>query len=199
MVAVSCLAVGVWSCAESVAPLPDLELWDGIAIGTSGGGCWGYELRAGTTALMANYCDPPPEAGTYCPNSDPDCILPLRSGDRVKIDSGMAFVDLSRAICQDGYNKVIELYGNNRIFRGNPLIPDDPANPTYDTHDAQSRRGTAPLIHVDENYLNTSAVKALAGLLLHEAWHLLGYPNHGAEESPPYTTYPYSEQVSCVP
>jgi hypothetical protein len=64
-----------------------------------------------------------------------------------------------------------------------------------DLYDAASRAGLHPFIHVDEDYLNGSTHQGLAGLLLHEAWHLLGYANHTS--GPPYTQYPFSEQYTC--
>lgn len=132
----------------------------------------------------------------YCPNSDPNCLIDLRTQDQARIDSALSvIVDRSRAICREAADIVIDILGRNRLYRGNPNIADAP----NDDHDAQSRGGPSPFIHVDTDYLESSTLQGLGGLLLHEGWHLAGYPTHPREDDrPPYATPPWTEQISCA-
>jgi hypothetical protein len=61
------------------------------------------------------------------------------------------------------------------------------------------RTGTRSTIHIDDDFLRDSTVSnsILAELLVHEGLHF-AFPNHGENEGPVYTTYPYSEAASCV-
>jgi len=105
-------------------------------------------------------------------------------------------IDMTRAICVQARAAVLAI--RDKWFAGNPIIPDDPAAPEVDSHQASSRRGSRPLLHVDRDYLTASSSRGLAELLLHEGWHLAGFANHGPTEGPIYSTYPYSEAQSCV-
>ena len=114
------------------------------------------------------------------------------------MDSALARVDQSRPICKTAYDAVKAI--SSKWYRGNPLIPDVPGKPEADDHDARSRTGSRPVLHVDEGYLNSSTLKELVELLLHEGWHLAGKAPHPREDSGPiYTTVPYNEAQSCVP
>jgi hypothetical protein len=132
----------------------------------------------------------------YCPNSDPNCLRPLRSEDLAKINQGLALVNRNVPICATAYNKISGMLAAGRIFRGNPEVAD---GPNGEDHDAASRSGPSGFVHVDHDYLGSSTPRGVAGLLLHEGWHLLGHPNHPATESQPYSTYPYSQEASCFP
>ena len=56
------------------------------------------------------------------------------------------------------------------------------------------------MLHVDEDYLESSSVANLAQLLVHEGWHLAGHPTHPANDvGPIYLTSPYSLAQGCVP
>ena len=134
----------------------------------------------------------------FCPNSDPDCLLPLRSQDRVKIQNALGLVDQTNPLCKEGYDKIVALDAAGKLYRGNQNISDAPDA----GHDAQTRPGSQGgslgFVHVDEDYLDSSSLEGLGGVLLHEAWHLSGYVSHPAEELPPYTTYPYSQSQICM-
>jgi hypothetical protein len=39
------------------------------------------------------------------------------------------------------------------------------------SNNAMSKRGPPPIIHVDEDYLNSSSLRGLAEVLVHEGWH----------------------------
>jgi len=96
-------------------------------------------------------------------------------------------------VCDSAFAKVIQLWGADRVFRGNPEIPDGSLH-----HDAQSRWVSEPFMHIDQDFLRSSSIRSLAGILLHEGWHGAGYAPHPGNEEPPYTTYPWSEQWSCT-
>lgn len=128
----------------------------------------------------------------YCPNSHPDCLKPLESIDRSRIDSALNKIDTTSAICKEAFVKFKELYSLNVVFRGNLNIPDDPGK----IHDGMTRPGQKPFMHIDQDVLREGQLSYLVSVIVHEAWHLL-YPPH-TEETLPYTTYPYSIVVSCV-
>lgn len=135
--------------------------------------------------------------GGGCPNSDPECLLDLRYQDEQKVRQALATVDTARAICAEAGSKIGAMLRLGQLYRGNPHIPDDPD----DDHDGQARVGTLgfdSFIHIDTDFLNSSSAGALASVLLHEAWHVLGHEDHEGELGPPYGTYPYSEQQSCI-
>ena len=154
---------------------------------TSGGGGGGGSGGGSPT---------PPSQPQYCPNSDPNCLKPLRSEDLAKINQGLALVNRNVPICATAYTKISSMLAAGRIFRGNPEIADGPHG---EEHDAASRSGPSGFVHVDHDYLGSGTPRGVAGLLLHEGWHLLGHPNHPATESQPYITYPYSQEASCFP
>jgi hypothetical protein len=136
----------------------------------------------------------PPSQSRYCPNSDPNCLKPLRSEDLAKINQGLALVNRNVPICATAYNKISSMLAAGRIFCGNPEVADGLHGEEYD---AASRSGPSGFVHVDHDYLGSGTPRGVAGLLLHEGWHLLGHPNHPATESQPYSTYPYSQEASC--
>lgn len=136
----------------------------------------------------------------YCPNSNPNCLLALRSADSAKISLAFSKVVSSNSICQAALQRMQGLFALHHLYRGNPEIADDPAEP----HDGQSRAARSrtqpyPITHVDQGFLESSTPRALAALLLHEAWHLLGHPNHAeGDDGPIYTTYPYNQAEGCT-
>jgi len=126
-----------------------------------------------------------------CPYNDPHCLLPLRPSDRAKIDSAWAtYLDRSRQKCVDAGMAIDSMLRNNRIYRGNPDIPD--GEPNHDGFYDPSKKA----IHIDQNAIESMSQWVLLGLLLHEAWHVLGY-SHPAG-GPPYTDPPFTEQASCA-
>lgn len=104
-------------------------------------------------------------------------------------------VNQSTPVCKQAYDAVVDLMTRGLVYRGNPDVPDfEDAD-----HDAQSRGGSSPRIHVDSDYLASSTTYGLAGLLLHEGWHVALNQDHPYEpNAPPYTTYPWSAQGSCL-
>jgi len=99
-------------------------------------------------------------------------------------------------ICATAYSKISSMLAAGLIFRGNPEVADGPHG---EDHDAASRSGSSGFVHVDHDYLGSGTPRGVAGLLLHEGWHLLGHPNHPSTESQPYNTYPHSQEASCFP
>ncbi len=126
-----------------------------------------------------------------CPNAEPNCLLPLSAGDRARIDSAFATIDRSREVCDSAFVKVMELWGTNRVYRGNPEIPDGSSD-----HDAQSRWGSDGFMHIDQGFLRSASIRSLAGVLLHEGWHGAGYATHNP--TLPYQNHPWTEQWSCT-
>lgn len=177
----------VYECANGCAVAPA----EGMFYCSGGGGGWVQEG------------DSPDEAGGggtgggYCPNTDPECLLPLRWHETAKIRDALGVVDGSQPVCSEAATKIRSMLTLGMLFRGNPDIPDNPSQ----CHDAQARVGTLgydSFIHVDQGFLTSSSLHQLAGVLLHEAWHVLGYPDHEGEERPPYGAYPYSQQQTCL-
>lgn len=84
-----------------------------------------------------------------------------------------------------------QLLAANKIYRGNPDIPDG-----TNSHDAQSRIGQ--FTHIDGDVLDGQSTEFLAGLILHEGWHQLGNRDDHTGDTFPYSRAPYSEQSSCV-
>lgn len=58
-------------------------------------------------------------------------------------------------------------------------------------------------VHVDTDFLENASFEALAGVMVHEAWHLLmargELPGgvHHPETTWPYSTHPFNLQVQC--
>ena len=129
--------------------------------------------------------DDDPDTGddgdSYCPNSDPNCRLELRPQDSAKIDSALTKVDTTRAICREAFLKAKQLHAKGHIYRGNPQVPDSSGA----HHDGQSRLRPDPFTHIDQDFLESSDLAGLAGLMLHEMWHLLAYKAHPRDEDPP--------------
>lgn len=190
--AVDEVAIGsFYECANGCGVAPH----DGTFACSGGGGGWVEEG------------DSPEEAGggggggeqstEYCPTSNPECLQPLRYQDGEKITLGLQMVDMTRPICAEARDKAWSMFRLGQIYRGNPDIPDDPAHP----HDASTRSALLSIdwiIHIDQDFLDVSSAGGVAGLLLHEAWHVLGHPSHDEEQGPPYGIFPYSEQQSCI-
>lgn len=180
------VAIGsYYECANGCAVAP----YEGL-FACSGGGGGGMEEGGSPEEAGGG-------GGGYCPNTDPECLLPLRYQDEEKIRQALTTVDMTREICAEAANKIGSMLRLGQLYRGNPDIPDDP----NDDHEGKARvllLGIDSYIHIDTDYLNSSSTGALASVLLHEAWHVLGYPDHEGELGPLYGTPPYSEQYSCI-
>jgi hypothetical protein len=183
---------GVAAGGSGIASRDDQRTFLGVSLGTTG-----VTATVRGTTGTATIVVIPEGSEEYCPNTNRACLVNLRAQDRTKFDSAMTKVDTSRAICKEALDKFRSMLALNRIYRGNPNIPDSASAPDINLHDAQTGGGTKPFAHFDEDYLGSSSLAGLGGLILHEMWHVLNYP-HGRNEQPPYTTPPYNQQVSCV-
>jgi hypothetical protein len=122
-------------------------------------------------------------------------LVALRSDDKTKIEDALTMVDMNRPICAEARARVVTMFAQSLIFRGNPDVPNSPD----DDHEAQARIGPSPFIHINQSVLDSMPSSYIAQLLLHEAWHVINtHGHHEGEGSAPYSAYPYSEQASCV-
>lgn len=142
----------------------------------------------------------PPEP-PVCPSTDPRCFVPLNANDSTAIAGAIAYlrpyasiVDPGhRNVCEAMFNRFISAYQNNKIFRG--LYDSEGRDAHYgETYDGK--------VHIDPSYLATALLSAdgkrnLLTVLLHEAGHLLDYPNHVGR--PPFTTFPWSLLTDISP
>lgn len=127
------------------------------------------------------------DEAALCPTSNPKCLMSLSGAERQKVDSAIARIRTNDPTCKESHDAL----ATAKIFKGNPLIPDDADH----THDAATS-AVRHIVHVDSDYLSAHGVSDLADLLAHEGWHVSGRPNH-PENSPPYSA-PYSYASSCV-
>ncbi len=111
-------------------------------------------------------------------------------------------IDIGRGICAEGQKRLMDLINRVKIHAGRETVPDDP----LEHHDGQARCASDPansFLHVDGHYVSDNSDQAVAGVLLHEVWHIIACdeePNNRwkhAHRNPPYTGYPWREQYTC--
>ncbi len=134
-------------------------------------------------------------SGGYCPTTDPNCLQPLSPTNLQKVNEALdKLKDSPYSPCGLGAQRIRALHSAGSVYQGNPNIPDGP-----NAHDGVAHGNPADagwLIHIDADAIATLSPSALAGLLLHEGFHALGF-NHFAG-GPPYTDAPFSQVESCV-
>ena len=141
----------------------------------------------------------PIEDPDYCPQTYPGCLRALSDTNRARVDSVMFGIDAWDPHCAAARDGILLLLSRNRLYRGNPSIPDIPGIPDSDTHSAQTFGGGGPnpLTHIDGNVLQGNSLPSLAELLVHEGWHVIGL-SHPDSERPPYVTEPFNTAAECV-
>jgi hypothetical protein len=190
---------GDWSSSNSGVLVPDDV---GHLLGTGIGQAL-YTAEFGGKATSATVTVVPEGALEYCPDTNPDCLKELEVHHRAKLFNAIAIMDTTKAMCKDAVDLFGVMMANGRIFGGAESIPDD----EDDEHNAYfERRFTLPdsvlivsrsHVHFDDDYLESSPLGGLAGLIVHEMLHLQG-KTHPKNETYPYVTVPFSEQDSCV-
>lgn len=135
-----------------------------------------------------------------CPTTNPRCLVQLSAAQRQRMINALNLAWQSIGICKAAYDAVMAIQSS--WWGGDTDLIDNPTKPG-DQHDAQSRVGANPILHVDLDYLDSfrdvTDLRGLGRLLLHEGWHLAGYPNHLGESGPQYTTEPYDKANLCIP
>jgi plastocyanin len=137
------------------------------------------------------------------PFKRPDCLLPLTRADSTSIETALTklrnpaqFADsTARRVCGELLTEFYRLYGSGNVYHGNPLA----GQGSIDPHTGAYYNGTIHIDHdvfyrVQHDTLNTDTwLGILAGTLLHESAHSLGY------QHPAYTQFPGSPYYSEFP
>src|SRR5690606_34803347 len=66
------------------------------------------------------YGGPALDGEGYCPNSHPLCLLKMEAIDNARLDSALAKVDQSRAVCKQAFDHFKSLWQQGKVYRGNP-------------------------------------------------------------------------------
>lgn len=167
------LTGGYWT--DPNPEIPGGAYFDDLLLGGAGSG-------SGGIAVLPPMLPSEPE---HCPDGNPLCRQPLRAKDVVAITTAIdierlrvGLPDSIATMCTRLFNRIEATWNDPdhlAIFmRGDSLIPDANGG----RHDAQYNANTLKY-HLDTDFLNTNPPpNVLLALLLHEAAHAEGLPDH---------------------